>query len=82
MSYNKEIMALAKSFFYEYRDVPVLPIHPDCDNVVPSKYVGNEHVYALCAICNRNWVLMANENWELLGKDQLWVGPADHGERE
>lgn len=72
-------MGYAKEAFYsKYSNV-----RPDCDcgDTEISIYFGAQQVYALCR-CG-NWILTDNyKDWEKMKKDQQWVGPTMHGERE
>jgi len=75
-------MTYARAYYYESEQIPILPKHSNCENTVPTKYIGAMHVYAMCVVCRAKWILLANESWEALRKDTLWIGPASHGEHE
>lgn len=72
-------MGYAKEPYFN-RDKPA-PLPCGCGVEVTTIYFGNQHVYSLC-VCG-NWILLSDyKTWERLGKEQSWVGPADHGARE
>lgn len=72
-------MGYAKEPFFN-REHPA-PLPCDCDVDIVKIYFGGQHVYALC-LCG-NWILTSDyKTWERLGKDQQWIGPTMHGQRE